>query len=417
MKLTAKKCKNAKAGINPNKLDKKFTDKNYKMPDGGGLYLQVNLSGSKYWRLKYRYLGKEKLLAIGTYPQISLAEAREAREVAKKQLKAGIDPSQAKKRKKQDAILNANNSFEAVAMEWHEKQLNVWTKGTGVKVLGYLKRDIFPYIGSRPIADIDPPELLSALRKIEARGAFFTAGRIRQICGQIFRYGVATCKNPRDPSADLKGALTRGKTKHYAALDIKEVPEFLKAIDRNDARLFPQTRRGMKLLLLTFVRTSELIEAKWNEIDFENKVWEIPAERMKIRLPHIVPLSKQVLKLFKEQREDTKHINTEWVFPNQVRPMKPMSNNTILSGIKRLGYKGRMTGHGTRSLAMTTLMEQLGYSFDIADAQLAHAKGNSVRRAYDRTKYIIQRTKMMQEWADYLDELSVSGEVIKRKFG
>ncbi len=406
MPLTELKCKTAKSKEKP-----------YKLSDAGGLYLEIMPNGSKYWRLKYRYLGKEKRLAIGVYPRTTLSEARNDRETAKKQLKAGVDPSAEKKRKKQGAILNAANTFEAVALEWHEKKMKVWTEKTGAKVLSYLKRDIFPYIGSRPIADIDPPELLSALRKIEARGAYFTAGRTRQICGQVFRYGVATGRNPRDPSYDLRDALTVGKTEHYKTLDIKEVPEFLRTLDRNDARLFPQTKRSVRLLLLTFVRTSELINATWDEIDFKNKVWEIPAERMKMKKAHIVPLSKQVIELFKKQKADTEHINTPMVFPNQVRPLTPMSNNTILSGIKRLGYKGRMTGHGVRSLAMTTLMEQLGYSFDIADAQLAHAKGNSVRRAYDRTKYIKQRTKMMQEWADYLDTITIEGEVVKGKFG
>jgi integrase len=207
-----------------------------------------------------------------------------------------------------------------------------------------------------------------------------------------------------------------GKTTHFAALEIKDMPEFLKTLERNDARLFSQTRRGIRLLMLTFVRTSELIEATWDEIDLENAIWEIPAARMKMGKPHIVPLSRQVVALFKEQREETAHINTPWVFPNQVRPKKPMSNNTILFGIKRLGYQGRMTGHGFRALAMTTLMERLGYPHEIPDAQLAHAKGDNVRRAYDRTVYLPQRTKMMQEWADYIDALASGGKVVTGNF-
>jgi integrase len=210
----------------------------------------------------------------------------------------------------------------------------------------------------------------------------------------------------------LRGALATAKTEHYAALNIKDIPEFLEKLEKNDARLFSQTRRGIKLLMLTAARTSELIQATWEEIDLEKGIWEIPAERMKMGNPHIVPLSRQAVALLKEQREDTKHINTPWVFPSQPRPKQPMSNNTILMGIKRLGYKGRMTGHGFRSLFMTTLMENLGYPHEIPDAQLAHAKGDNTRRAYDRTKYLEQRMKMMQHWSDYIDALAKGGKVV-----
>lgn len=401
MKLTNTACDNAK-----------LKDKPYKMSDGQGMHLEIKPNGSKYWRMSYRMHGKQKLLALGVYPDVSLKEAREKLRKARKLLEQGIDPSIAKKDKKREAILNANNTFEAVAREWHEKKSEKWIPKTGAKIMRYLEKDVFPAIGSRPIADIDPPELLDCLRKIEGRGAYYNAGRIKQYCGQIFRYGVATGKNPRDPSTDLKGALTTGKAKHYSALDIKEMPEFLQALDRNDARLFPQTRRGIRLLMITFVRTSELILSKWDEIDLDNAQWAIPAERMKMGKPHIVPLSAQAVVLFREQKEETKHLNTPWVFPSQPRPKNPMSNNTILMGIKRLGYAGRMTGHGFRALAMTTLMEQLGYPHEIPDTQLAHAKGDNVRRAYDRTKYLPQRKAMMQEWADYLDTVASDGKVI-----
>ncbi len=392
-------------------------EKPYRISDSGGMYLEIMPNGSKYWRLKYRWLGKEKRLALGVYPTVTLAEAREKREEAKKQLAQDIDPSTAKKQAKRLARINAANTFEAVAREWHGKKSEIWVPKTGVKVMGYLSRDVFPLIGSRPIKDIDAPELLEALRKIEGRGAYFTAGRIKQICGQIFRYAVATGRAQRDPSRDLDGALTTAKTKHYAALDIKEMPGFLQALDKNDARLFPQTRRGIRLLMLTMVRTSELIQATWDEIDLENAVWEIPAERMKMGKPHIVPLSKQAVALFREQKEETEHLNTPYIFPSQPRPKNHMSNNTILMGIKRLGYKGRMTGHGFRALAMTTLMEVLGYPHEIPDTQLAHAKGDNVRRAYDRTKYLPQRKKMMQEWADYLDAIAKGGNVVSGDFG
>lgn len=406
MTLTNIQCQNAKPKEKP-----------YRLGDSGGLYLEVMPSGAKYWRLKYRWLTKENRLALGVFPLITLAEARGMRDVARKLLASGIDPSAAKKQAKRQAVANAANTFEAVAREWHEKQLERWRATTGRKVLRYLEADLFPYIGSRPIADVDPPELLDVLRKIEARGAYYNAGRIKQLCGQIFRYGVATGKALRDPSADLKGAFVTAKTLHYASLDVKDMPGFLKALEKNEARLFTQTRRAIRLLMLTFTRTSELILATWNEIDFEKAQWEIPAERMKMGNPHVVPLSRQAVELFREQRDETKHLNTKWVFPNQVRPQKAMSNNTILFGIGRLGYKGRMTGHGFRSLAMTTLMEELGYPHEIPDAQLAHAKGDSVRRAYDRTKYLPQRRVMMQEWSDYIDALASSGKVVSMNSG
>jgi integrase len=405
MPLTDIKCKNIKPKEKP-----------YKLADGGGLYLEVMANGSKCWRQKYRFLGKEKRLALGIYPLVSLLEARESRDAAKKLLAAGTDPSTAKKDQKRQAIQNASNTFEAVALEWHGKQAGRWATNTGEKVMGYIKNNIFPYIGTRPIADITPLELLDALRKIEARGAHYSAGRIRQICGQVFRYGVATGKAPRDPSADLRGALTTNKTKHYAALSIKDMPLFLQTLEKNDARLFAPTRRAIRLLMLTFVRTTELIHATWKEFDLENGQWNIPAERMKMRIPHIVPLSKQAITVLKEQKEDIKHLNTDFVFPNQVRPMKSMSNNTVLSGIKRMGYAGRMTGHGFRALAMTTLMEELSYAHEIPDAQLAHAKGDSTRRAYDRTKYLPQRKKMMQQWSDYLDAIASGSKVVAGNF-
>ncbi|HBH26620.1 MAG TPA: integrase [Rhodospirillaceae bacterium] len=406
MALTNTQCQNAKPRAKP-----------YKMADGGGLVLLVNPNGARYWRLRYYWLDKEKMLGLGVYPRMSLAQAREKREEAKKLLAQGMDPSAAKKQAKRDARANAENTFEAVAREWHGKKTQIWAPRTGEKILTYLENDVFPHIGARPIAEIDPPELLDMLRKIEARKAYYAANRMKQVCGQIFRYGVATGKCPRDPAADLKGALTTAKTCHLAALNIKDIPEFLQNLDRNAARLYPQTRRGIRLLMLTAVRTTELIRATWDEIDLENAVWEIPAERMKMGAPHIVPLSRQVVVLFQEQREDTEHLTTSWVFPSQPRPRNHMSNNTILQGIKRLGYGGRMTGHGFRSLFMTTLMEELGYPHEIPDAQLAHAKGNSVRRAYDRTKYLEQRKGMMQRWADYVDAIAHGNTVIVGKFG
>ncbi len=328
MKLNDKKCHNAKPESKP-----------YKMVDGGGLYLLVTPEGQKYWRLKYRYLGKEKLLALGVYPLTTLAEAREARNQAKKMLVAGKDPSAVKKENKRKALRASRNTFEAVALEWHEKQKDIWTPHHAVNVMRRLNIDIFPYIGKRPIADIDPLELLDeVLRKIEKRDSLYMASRVKQICGQIFRYGVATGRCKRDPSTDLRGALKTNKTRNYPALDIKEMPEFMTILEKNDARLFASTRRAIRLLMLTFTRTTELIHSTWEEFDLVNAMWEIPAERMKMGNPHLVPLSLQTIAILKEQKKETGHLNVPWVFPSQVRPREPMSNNTVLFAIGRMGY-------------------------------------------------------------------------------
>jgi integrase len=405
VKLTDTKCKAAKA-----------KDKAYKLADGGGLYLEIMPNGSKCWRMKYRYLGKEKRLAFGVYPVIGLADAREARERAKKLLAQGIDPSGAKKDEKREAIRNAENTFKAVALEWHENQLARWTPAHAQNVNRRFDVDIFPYIGSRPIAEIDPPELLEVLRRIEKRGALDVTARVKQICGQVFRYGIATGRCQRDPSADLKGALKANQTTHFACLDIKEMPEFLDRLEKNDARLFHRTRRAIRLLMLTFVRTNELINATWDEFDLDNAQWEIPGWRMKMRNPHIVPLSRQVVALLREQKEETGHLNTNWVFPSQVRPKDPMSNNTILFAIGRMGYKKRMTGHGFRALAMSNIKEKLGYRHEVVDRQLAHAHKSKIDRAYDRAQFLDERREMMQEWANFMDTVSAKGGIVTPNF-
>lgn len=390
--------------------------KSYKLFDSGGLYLRINPNGSKLWQLKYRYLGKEKMLSLGLFPLVTLAEAREKRDEAKKKLINGIDPSAAKKAEKQRVIRNAENTFKVVALEWYESRKTIWSPAHADNVMHRMEADIFPYLGNRPIAEIDAPELLGVLRKIEKRGAIDIAHRVRQTCGQIFRYGIATGRGTRDHAADLKDALTTVKTKHFAALDIKEMPEFLHRLKNNDARLYPRTRRAINLLMLTFVRTTELIEASWDEIDLDGAQWIIPAERMKMRRPHIIPLSRQAVALLKEQKEETARFKTKWVFPSQHRPMNPMSNNTILVAIKNLGYAGRMTGHGFRALAMSNIKEKIGYRHEVVDRQLAHGHRNKVAAAYDRAQFLDERTKMMQEWSDYLDAVAAANKLIVSNF-
>jgi integrase len=378
-------------------------DKPYKLADGAGMYLEVMPNGSKYWRYKYRWQGKERRLALGVFPLITLAEARDKRDQARKQLANGVDPSSAKQEIKRQVAIQAANTFMVVAEEWFEINKDRWTAGTAEHIQRRLQKDIYPYIGARPIADITPPELLDCLRKIEKRGALEIAGRIKQTCGQIFRYGVQTGRCDRDPSVDLKGALKSRKVKHHATIDASEIPEFIATLERNEARLFERTRRAIWLSLLTFTRPGEIRQARWSEIDFDARQWSIPAERMKMRRDHIVPLSRQAIEVLKAQKEETDMLNTEYVFPSQVRPRNPMSDGTVNMALKRLGYGQLMVAHGFRALARTTIREKLKYDSEIIEKQLAHQTRNPLGEAYDRTQFLDERREMMQAWGDYLD--------------
>lgn len=406
MPLTAMNCKNAAP-----------SSKAFKLSDEKGLYLEIMPNGAKYWRMKYRFLSKEKRLAFGVYPEVTLAEARSKRDEARKLLAQGVDPSAHKQDLKQLAEINASNTFELLAREWHSKNLAKWTEKHGLDILTRLEKDIFPEIGHLPVSDITAPKLLNAIRKMEERKAHELARRARGTCEQIFAYGIGTGRVDRNIALDLRGTLEAFKRGHYAAIEADQLPEFLTKLQNNEARLYPQTIRATKLLMLTFVRTAELINATWDEFNFDKNVWNIPAERMKMRRPHLVPLSVQVINLLKQQKEETEHINTPYVFPNQTEPRRPMSNATILGGIKRLGYKGQMTGHGFRALAMSTIKEKLGYRHEVIDLQLAHAKKSKIDAAYDRAKFIDHRTKMMQDWADYIEkccDLSLLGPNINK---
>ncbi len=392
MKLSDKQCKSAEPREKP-----------YKLSDGMGMYLEVMPNGSKYWRMKYRFNDKEKRLAIGVYPETTLKEAREQRDKARKMLKDGFDPTFEKKEKKRISKINAENSFEATAREWHEHNKPRWSEGYAKELLYRIERDVFPNMGAYPITSIMPPLILETMRKTEARGAHEIARRNLQCCGQVFRYAIGEGKAESDPTRDLVGQLKPYKKSHYAAFTAKELPTFLQALERNDARLYQHTRHAIKLILLTFVRTSELIQAKWDEFDFDEKLWIIPAERMKMGKEHVVPLCTQAIKILQAQKEITGQ--WDWVFPNQVRPIKSMSNNTILKALERMGYKGVMTGHGFRALARTTIREKLDYHSEIIEKQLAHKTLMAHGEAYDRTQFIDQRITMMQDWADYLDKV------------
>lgn len=392
MKLSEAICKNTKP-----------KQKLYKLFDGGGLYLEVTPSGGKHWKLKYYHLRKEKKLPLGEYPIVTLKEAREKREEAKRLLDKNIDPAFAKREADRMAILDNANTFEAIAREWHEYTKEKWSAGHAKTILTRMEMHLFPHIGSLPIKSISSLILLDALKQVEKGGVYETTKRARQYASQVFRYAVITGRAERDVSFELAGALKHAKVQHHAALDIKELPEFLDKLNRNDARLFIQTRLAIELMLLTFVRTSELLEAKWEEFDLADRTWIIPAERMKMRKAHIVPLANQTVQIL----ERLKATNSQWeyILPSPIAPKKPVSENTILYALYRMGYRGKATGHGFRALAMSTIKEKLGYRHEVIDRQLAHAHRNSVDAAYDRAAFLQERRKMMQEWADYVYSL------------
>ena len=389
-KLTEIAIKSAKPG-----------DRIKKLSDGNGLVLLVYPNGSKYWAFRYRYLGKEKNLSLGIYPEVSLAQARRKLSDARNLLSDGQDPSEARKSQKRQAFVSAENNFEAIAREWIAAKKDAWTPRYANFVVVRLEKDIFPKLGTRPIKDISPPELLSVVRMIEARGASELAHRVLNCCGQIFMFGIATGRAERNPANDLQAALKTHVKKNYAHLKAVELPEFLSRLSSYSGH--PQTRLAVTLLMMTFVRTTELRGATWEEIDFDKCEWRIPAERMKMRRDHIVPLSRQAMIAFKE----LKRLNGQWkyVFPNPQKPIKHMSENAVLYALYRMGYHNRTTGHGFRHTASTILNESGLFSSDAIERQLAHVQGNKVRAAYNHAQYLPERRQMMQWWADYLDGL------------
>jgi len=390
-------------------------DKTFKLFDGGGLYLEVNPAGGKWWRWKYRFGGKEKRLSFGVYPDVSLKFAREKRDAARQQLAAGTDPAEARKAGK---LAQAGaESFEAIAREWHAKFSPGWVASHGDRILRRLEKDLFPWLGKRPIAEVKAPELLAVLRRIESRGAQETAHRAMQNCGQVFRYAVATGRADRDPTGDLRGALPPPKEKHHASIiEPKRIGALLRAIDAYEG--FFATKCALRLAPLVFVRPGELRKAQWPEIDFEKAEWRVPAERMKMREQHIVPLSCQAVEILRELEPLTnrgipaKPAAPRYVFPGARSHLRPMSENAILAALRRMGYtKEEMTGHGFRSMASTLLHEQ-GWNHQAIERQLAHAERNAVSAAYNFAEHLPERRKMMQAWADYLDGLKAGAEVI-----
>ncbi|HLI03797.1 MAG TPA: integrase arm-type DNA-binding domain-containing protein [Terracidiphilus sp.] len=377
----------------------------YRMSDGGALYLWITPAGGKLWRWKYRFEGREKLMTFGSYPDVSLSLARERHAAARKLLASGVDPMAERKAEK----AKEENTFQSVQSRWLEH----WRQGKSPRHVDYVKRrmeaDILPCLGARPIALIEAPELVAMVKAIEQRGARDIAKRALETTGQVFRYAIAHGYAKRNPVAEIRPSdiLPSTRKVNYARVDARELPDLLRAIE-----VYPGThvtRLALKLIALTFVRTSELIGARWAEFDLEAARWDIPAERMKMRTPHIVPLSRQALDVLNTLRTLTGE--SEWLFPGDRNAKKPMSNNTILKALERMGYKGRMTGHGFRGLASTILHEQ-GYNHEHIELQLAHAPRNAVSAAYNHALYLEPRAKMMQDWADYLEQAQRGGKVL-----
>jgi len=381
-----------------------------KLRDGGGLYLLLRPDGARWWRWDYRrpVTGKRNTLSLGTYPDTGLADARQRHAAARKLLAAGIDPGAQRKAEKAAGSERAANSFEVVAREWLGKQ--TWVPGYREKVAAWLDNDVFPHIGARPVAEVTAPEFLRVARRVEERGAVESAHRIMQNCGQVMRYAIATGRADRNPVADLRGAIASPAERHHSAItDPAELGGLLRSIDGYSGD--PATRAALQLSGLLFVRPGELRHAEWSEIDLDKAEWNIPAGKMKMRQPHLVPLSEQAVAILRKLQPLTGR--GQYVFPGGRSPRRPMSNNAINAALRRMGYaKEAMTAHGFRASARTLLDEVLGFRPDYIEHQLAHAVRDPNGRAYNRTSHLAERRKMMQGWADYLDSLRVGGNVV-----
>lgn len=403
MSLTDSACRNAKCP--QDRAYQRFSDEK-------GLYLEVTKTGAKCWRMKYRFGGKEKRLALGVYPGVTLAAARTKRGEARALLAAGVDPSQAKREHKRLQDLESETAFEKIARQWWAD----WSANKAERHAGYvitrLEADAFPEIGAKPIDKLTAPDFVHLAKRIESRGAADIARRVYQTCGQVMRYAVAHGLADRNPVADVKpgDVLKARQQTNFARIELEELPDLMCKIMAYDGSVF--TRMALQLMALAFPRTGELIGARWQEFDIEKAEWRIPAERTKSRREHLVPLSRQaleVLSYLKAAHGDAeKTTGTALLFPGERDRTKPMSNNTILAALARMGYRHRMTGHGFRGVASTALNE-MGYRPDVIEAQLAHVEENRVRAAYNHARYVHERRELMQCWADYLDAVRQPG--------
>lgn len=409
MALTDVKARTAKAGA-----------KAYKLSDSGGLYLLVATSGSKLWRYKYRLDGKENVLALGEYPEVSIAEARKARDAAKVLVKQGAHPTQRKREERARQAAERANTFEAVAREWIAKKSPRWSPYYLKQVEAFMGNDVFPVIGSLPIRAVTAAQLLGIVQKIEARGAETVAILVRQWMSAVFRYAVATLRAENDPASALRGALTRPRVQHRKPLSRPELASLIDALGRYRGRR--ETVIALRLLMITFVRPGELRAAKWEEFDLKRGQWRIPAQRMKMREEHIVPLSRQAIALLEELNSLTGP--NDWLFPNIRSPRSCMTITTMNRALERMGFCGRETigfsAHGFRATA-STMLNELGYRSDVIERQLAHKERNKVRASYNQAEYLKEREEMMRDWANMLDAIhadsDLGGQVVARGAG
>jgi len=376
----------------------KLPEKPQKLFDGNGLFLLITPKGGKGWRLKYYFQGKEKLLSLGSYPLVSLKEARERAMAARKTLESGADPSALRKQEKE----KVQNIFELVALEWHERQTAKWSAAYAESTLNRMKRNLFPFIGSKAVNEVTAPEILALLRKVEARGTIGTAHALKDICSSVMRYAIATGRAERDPAADLRGALSPYVKKHRPALTAPEsVGNLMYAIYNYQGSLV--VRSALQLMAFTFCRSTEIREAEWREFDFDDNLWRIPAGRMKMKRDHLVPLSKQTLAVLEKLRPYSG--NGQYVFPSYRSEAVPFGKTALQRAIRVMGFeREEMCPHGFRAMA-STLLNELGYNADWIERQLAHAPRNLVRGIYNRAEHLPERRRMLQEWADYLDQL------------
>ncbi|EIZ2109305.1 tyrosine-type recombinase/integrase [Salmonella enterica] len=377
-------------------------DKPYTLNDGNGLSLLIEPNGSKGWRLRYRFSGKAKLMSLGTYPNVALADARTARDEAKKLIAGGIDPAEVRKAKKREIESRFGNTFEGIAREWYEKRFDRWSPSYAEEMIETFEKDVFPYIGSRPVAEIKPMELLAVLSVLNDRGATEKLRKVRQRCGEVFRYAVITGRAEYNPAPDLVSAFAPHKKEHYAFLKTDELPEFFRILNTYTGSMI--VKLAMRLLILTGVRPGELRQAEWCEIDFDNRLWEVPKERMKMRRPHCVPLSEQALNILEQLKPVTGHY--QYIFPGRIHHSKPMSEMAMNVLIRRIGYAGRVTGHGFRH-TMSTILHEQGYNTAWIETQLAHVDKNSIRGTYNHAQYLDGRREMLQWYADYMDSMVV----------
>jgi len=391
----------------------RLRSKDYKKYDEKGLYLLVKANGSKYWRLRYRFEGKEKLLALGVYPKISLSKAREKQENAFKLLDKDIDPSAYKKQKNDEKKLKNKNTFEAVAREWYGEEKKRWTDHHATRVIGSMEKELFPKLGKLPIADITTPEMKRTINLIQNRGAFDIAKRALARCSSIFQYAVQSGIAQINPARELSGIVKAPKVKHQTSLKREDLPALLKSIDGYEGQA--QTKIALRLLINTFVRSSELRGARWEEFELDKKQWKIPSERMKMKkIGHIIPLTKQVIKLLEELKPITGGF--ELLFPGQRKITTPMSENTLSRMLGRLGYKGKATPHGFRATASSILNEQ-NFNSDAIERQLSHTEKNKVKGAYNyNAEFIKERVKIMKWWSSYLYDLEHEKIVVEGKF-